>query len=48
MFRGVLPLSKRSLGTTIIYLVCFGGLRLCLSVLIISDIAGRLAVSGEQ
>ena len=46
MSRGVLPLSERSLGIITAYLACFG-LPLRLSVLTVSGIAGRLAVSGE-
>ena len=44
MFRGALLLSKRPLGTTTAYLVCFG-LPLRLSVLTVSGIEGRLVVS---
>ena len=44
MSRGASLLSEKSLGTTITYLVCFG-LPLRLSVLTISGIKGKLAVS---
>ena len=46
MFRDVLLLSERPSGTTIAYLACFG-LPLRLSVLTVSGIAGKLAVSEE-
>ena len=48
MSRGALPLSEKSLGTTITYLVYFGGLSLRLSVLTVLGIAGRLAVREGQ
>ena len=47
MSRGVLLSSERSLGIIIAYLIYFGGLPLRLSVLTVSDITGRLVVSGE-